>query len=334
MTAKRLPKLPDLLQRKLYKSGQTRGATIQEIYQNRVKRNSTVLIPWDFWSQCKDPNDGVGAYENGYIVLINPDWYLSCSDADDLLRAEGVALGVNAILHFEKRSQWEASGLILGGLLPNGKRVSEPTSRTAPIGGTILARLHSTTAQDGQRVDIGYSTKDLRGAGIRVYEYASDRTIETAKLQLESYYWLAADSIETSVANGMSRTAAETRREAIIDQASACGLLDFQRLVDLRILNEELRPVCPLCLEIIPASLFYRRGEQAEGRETWDITITEVSLFHIEELRVGSLQHRPYNLGWGHHYCNVVAKDAGIIPTLEWMDLVVSRNANYLTQNH
>jgi len=32
-----------------------------------------------------------------------------------------------------------------------------------------------------------------------------------------------------------------------------------------------------------------------------------------------TLQHKPYNLGWGHHFCNVVARDAGIMETLDWM---------------
>ncbi len=43
----KIPKLPQLLDRKIYKSGQTRGADDDEIYQNRVNRNSTALIRYD-----------------------------------------------------------------------------------------------------------------------------------------------------------------------------------------------------------------------------------------------------------------------------------------------
>jgi hypothetical protein len=39
MAEKRLPKLPQLLDRKIYKTGQTRGADDDEIYQNRVSRS-------------------------------------------------------------------------------------------------------------------------------------------------------------------------------------------------------------------------------------------------------------------------------------------------------
>ncbi len=35
---------------------------------------------------------------------------------------------------------------------------------------------------------------------------------------------------------------------------------------------------------------------------------------------------RSYNLGWGHHHCNVVVKDSGIVETLEWMREVLNRN--------
>ena len=69
--------------------------------------------------------------------------------------------------------------------------------------------------------------------------------------------------------------------------------------------------------------------KQAEGREVCDLTITQLNLFHIHELRMGEFNHKPYNLGWGHHHCNVVVKDAGIEQTLQWMKSVIKRNEEY-----
>jgi len=66
--------------------------------------------------------------------------------------------------------------------------------------------------------------------------------------------------------------------------------------------------------------------EQAEGRLVHDLTVTQLNLFHVKELRVGALNHRPYNVGWGHHHCNVVVKDSGVLETLEWMKRVIMRN--------
>ena len=86
------------------------------------------------------------------------------------------------------------------------------------------------------------------------------------------------------------------------------------------------KTICPLCLEELSGQGFFNRMEQAEGRGVHDLTITQLNLFHIAELRFGVLNHRPYNVGWGHHHCNVVVKDSGILETLKWMRGVVNRN--------
>jgi len=91
-------------------------------------------------------------------------------------------------------------------------------------------------------------------------------------------------------------------------------------------LNARHETVCPLCLGRLSARGFFDRLIQAEGREVHDLTVTEVNLFHVSELRMGVYNHRPYNLGWGHHHCNVVAKDAGIQQTLAWMVDVLRQN--------
>lgn len=301
---------------------------MREIYQNRVGRNSTVLIPFDYWEACRVPDDGTGVYENGFIVLIDPSWYFNTASADTQLAASGLELGINALLLFQRRSDWTAYAPALGHTLPNGKAFKPAVRRLAPIGGTYMARVHSTTSQESGAIVEGYDRTDIRGAGIRIYEYAATWTIEAARLQLEALVWMCHDSLSAIVAAGMTASGAKTRMTTQRAAAHASGLLDLDRLQKARLINGQQQTVCPLCLELISASDFLKRGEQAEGRATWDITVTEVGLFHIEELRVGKLQHKPYNLGWGHHYCNVVVKDAGIIPTLQWMKRVLDNNGN------
>ncbi|MCT2077678.1 BstXI family restriction endonuclease [Dietzia cinnamea] len=321
----RPPKLPQLLDRKLYKTGQTRGATNKEIYQNRVSRSSTVLIPWSQWEMCQFPDGEPGTkYENGFIVLVPPTWYFETPNAKGILASEGVRLGENALLLFQQRADWVRYG-------PDSTNSFEfklPVDRLAPIGGNYMARIHSTTAvKDGKGFELGYNTTGLRGAGIRVYEYASTKNITLTRVQLEALVWMCTDATEVLVEAGMSASDAFTRRQKALQDANTRGLLDFQRLQMVRLINGAHNTVCPLCFEEVSASGFLSRTEQAEGREVYDLTTTELSLFHIEELRVGTLQHKPYNLGWGHHHCNVVVKDAGIIPSLKWMKSVVDRNA-------
>lgn len=104
------------------------------------------------------------------------------------------------------------------------------------------------------------------------------------------------------------------------------GLFDLKQLAHLRIIDQEGATICPLCLKRLSADGFFTRMEQAQGRVVPNQTVTQLNLFHIQELRVGVFNHRPYNIGWGHHHCNVVVKDSGIIETLKWMRDVIARN--------
>jgi BstXI restriction endonuclease len=320
MPAPRLPKLPQLLDRKIYKTGQTRGADDDEIYQNRVSRSSTVLIPYGCWELCDEMRDGGEHYENGFIVLISPTDYSSNPNIADELTAKGLMLGVNAVVFYETREQWEANN-------PEELGWEAAISRVNPLGGFYVARIPATTAtENGGKIIRGFDQTAKKGAGIRVYEYASSVTISNCRFQLEALFWLCADSDRVAVANGMQARDVELRRTAILAKCAELELLDYARLTHSRILNARNRTICPLCLEELSGQGFFNRMEQAEGREVSDLTITQLNLFHINELRYGVLNHRPYNLGWGHHHCNVVVKDSGIIQTLEWMRQTLNRN--------
>jgi len=321
MAQRRLPKLPNLIARKLYKTGQTRGADDDVIYQNRVARNSTVLIPYKCWSSCAAPPNGEEAYENGFIVLISPSDYFGQPNIADDLRRQGLSLGVNALVFYETREQWDANN-------PDALHWTAANSRTNPLGGQYVARVPSTTAQSASKIIRGFNSSSMKGAGIRAYEYASRKTIQECRLQLEALFWLCHDSAEVAMANGMPRQDVATRRGAILRKCEEKHLTDLDVLVESRILNSAGKTICPLCLEELSAAGFFNRLAQAEGREVPDLTVTELNLFHIEELRYGTLGHRPYNLGWGHHHCNVVTRDSGITKTLEWMRDVVNRNTH------
>lgn len=70
---------PKAVQTKIYKTGQTRGADDDVIFQNRVGRNSTVLIPYHEFEKCKTAPSNNGYYENGAIVLISPEDYFNAT---------------------------------------------------------------------------------------------------------------------------------------------------------------------------------------------------------------------------------------------------------------
>ena len=315
-----VPKLPQLLERKIYKTGQTRGADDDEIYQNRVSRTSTVLIPYLLWDQISRPPDGEQKFENGFIALISPIHYFGTPGIADHLATQGLTLGQNAVVFYQTRAEWLANNPATSGWEPAKQRRS-------PLGGQYVARIPATTAvANGERIIRGFDTTANKGAGIRLFEYASAKVINECRMQLEGLFWTCRDSIEVATANGMSAEAATARAAHSLQQCEAAGLLDLQRLRAARIVNAEGKSMCPLCLQELSAQGFFSRVAQAEGREVNDLTITQLNLFHISELRYGTYNHRPYNLGWGHHHCNVVVKDSGIMETLEWMHAVVECN--------
>ena len=315
-----MPPLPQLLQRKLYKTGQTRGADDDQIFQNRVSRASTVLIPYGVWTQYFAEREQ--CFENGFIVLISPSDYFGKLRDNDLASVR-LQLGRNALVFYETRAQWDSN--------PPGTLGWQPArNRMDPLGGKYVARIPATTAAGtaGKRIAHGFNTTRCKGGGIRVYEYAGTTEIEDCRLQLEMLYWRCFDSEDVAVANGMASADVAVRKREIFDACRRRGLLDVERLHRVRILDSDGQTNCPLCLEKLSGTGFFSRMAQAEGREVQDLTITQINLFHVDELRPGFFNHRTYNLGWGHHHCNVVVKDEGIDNTLRWMQDILRDNTN------
>jgi hypothetical protein len=163
-----------------------------------------------------------------------------------------------------------------------------------------------------------------QGAGIRLYEYASGKDIEATKYQLSFLAWRTEGIFEMAKGEGIENP--EEIKKRIDKKRYDLGLADLPLLQKNRIVNKAGNTVCPLCLEPIQAGELASRAEQAEGRSVPDLTVTTANLFHVEELKAGAYNHRPYNLGWGHHHCNATARDWGIEPTLQWMQKVLKNN--------
>ena len=319
MSKKQIPSLPQLLKSKIYKTGQTRGADDDVIFQNRVNRNSTVLIPYDFYDLTYRAPDNEGKFENGFIVLINPVDYFWKENFETEMISKGLKLGENAILFYETRQQWNEFN-------PISRKLNPATSRTQPLGGSFAARVPSTTASGDEKISYGFNISKLKGAGIRVYEYASKEVMKDCQDQLEYLFWLCFDSKEVALEAGMSLEQIKERKSYIESVCNVRKLSNHELLKENRMIDNDENTVCPLCLEKLKGIGFLSRLAQAEGRFVPDLTVTEINLFHIKELRTGSFNHKPYNLGWGHHHCNVVCKDSGIIDTLKWMKIIVDKN--------
>lgn len=104
-------------------------------------------------------------------------------------------------------------------------------------------------------------------------------------------------------------------------------LLDFEKLEEIRAWDNSIRePVCPLCLESLSAEDFLEVELQANGREEEDNTRSKIALMHIHALKPGEINHRTYNLGWGHRHCNQIQEDQDIETTIQRLRQIVKQN--------
>lgn len=99
-------------------------------------------------------------------------------------------------------------------------------------------------------------------------------------------------------------------------------LLQYDMLSEIGCWTE--KPVCPLCCHEIKLDEFFEEIKQMEGREVFDNTQREIVLMHIDPLRPAKFNHRTYNLGWGHNFCNLIQGDKSITETINKLKEIVS----------
>lgn len=130
--------IPKAVDTKIYKTGQTRGADDDVIFQNRVSRNSTVLIPYKDYMLCKTAPSNKGKYENGFIVLIKPEEYFDKKTKTELNKQK-LVLGKNLLVFYETRGQWKK--------YPVPKGWKPASARQNPLKGEYVARIPATTSE-------------------------------------------------------------------------------------------------------------------------------------------------------------------------------------------
>ena len=139
-------RLPSLLERKIYKTGQTRGADDDDILQNRVARNSTALFPYDVWDPTTFfPADG--SFERGYIVLIQPNEYSAIKNGSVTLSDQNLRLGDNLLVFYQTRIEWTSFPPDRS-WRPAERRYADVNTPSPRLGGQYVARISGTTASN------------------------------------------------------------------------------------------------------------------------------------------------------------------------------------------
>lgn len=302
-TSEPLENLPKEILKKIDKTTMTRGAQPYERvpFQNRVRRWNRAVIPLQFHDS--KPAEG---YENGYVVLVRPEEYFDSSKKQPKKEfPQSVVIGNNAFMYYDNRSSWNNFNPQNYDWRPRKLESDSRRNSTSQDVGEFLARVPATTAE----IEVVEGVPQ----GIRFFEYASRHETWKTTMQLAYLAWKT-KNIEEFADGEISDHLKSVLREF--------NLNDDEKLEKLRVLKNG-HACCPLCREIINASELMEKVEQAPGREVVDLTITQVNLFHLKDLKPGEFNHGIYKLGWGHYHCNAVARDNGIENTLQWMESVL-----------
>jgi len=112
--------------------------------------------------------------------------------------------------------------------------------------------------------------------------------------------------------------------QALVDYCENENLLDYNALKNVSAINMQNHTICPLCHKELYTDEFFEEILQVEGRQVYDNTQREIVLMHITALRPGVLNHKIYNLGWGHNYCNLIQGDKSISETIDELRRIVA----------
>jgi len=186
------------------------------------------------------------------------------------------------------------------------------------------------------------------GIGNYDFDYANEQMIEDVKLQMlymiltcedkegenfGKYLLLHKDSISSEKdtkafrKNIQSDNYLEKYKTFFKELQNKCNsknLLDFDKLEKINSWDRvKDRPICPLCSRPLNCEDFFKEIEQQEGRKVFDNTQREVVLMHVKALRSGLLNHKTYNLSWGHNFCNTIQGDRDIEETIDRLKEII-----------
>lgn len=171
------------------------------------------------------------------------------------------------------------------------------------------------------KYQLSYLMLNVKGMDEYLYELCKNDVVER-KYEFPSDAYIAAAAGKDAFVNLYQETL-----RFIEVFCNEHGLLDLQKLEDIRAWDNNMHePVCPLCLETLSPEDFLEVESQAYGREEEDNTRSKIALMHIRALKPGELNHRTYNLGWGHRHCNQIQEDQDIETTIHRLRKIVNNN--------
>lgn len=360
---------PKTLSKKIEKTAEARsGKGIYKRRNNRNYRVIMHLSTYRYIDSKN--SEFLSNFENGFAIRISPEEFFTSDVPlpDSVVLGKNAFVYYKTISSFKKfppNADWNEITELYTSNKP--KPENEPewigeyalfinNAKPSKIS-RICGKAGSLTSVEKQILKDNYSLENVpsqAGLGNFDYDYATKDETTAIKYQL-SYFMLKVNGMKEYLndlcqsdlvnktfgfspnayksctqPNGFS-TLYDTILEDITKYCENHDLLDFEKLIKIRAWGEaENQPVCPLCLQTLNAQDFLEVAEQVNGREEEDNTRSKIALMHIHALRPGELNHRVYNLGWGHRHCNTIQEDYDIEEILNVLRLIVDHNSNEL----
>jgi len=253
--------------------------------QNKVSRASKVAIPLDVYVQY--PALGTHAYDSGFIVYATPQEHFSGSVPNTLV------LGRDYIVLYSKASQLTANPPPPGWNifeLVDSNGASVTTWNTAS---TWRGEYYVRVKTDGKWT---YGAGRVKAIGIRQDEYCSRVDQRFIVGQMAYLAW--------SMPGTRTRFGVAATPQYLIDFLSANNMLDLPRMQAVGMIGSNGIAQCPFCREELTYQELVDQANQQVGRQLSSSNATALHLMHIEPLKMGSFNHKPYNLAFGHAKCN------------------------------
>lgn len=268
--------------------------------QNKVNRASQVAIPLDVYAQ--DPSIIQAPYDNGYVVYVTPGEYANGDVPDSL------TVGRDVIVLYTLESE----------LADHPPLQDWSVFQLRDANGDVVDSWRTSVGWSGEyyvRYKKGsgwkYGGGKAKAIGIRQDEYCSMQNQRYIVGQMAFLAW--------STDGTLARLGREAIPAYLLEFLDRVGMLDLDRMVASGMIGSNRTAQCPFCLDELTYEELVNEAPQQVGRRLASSNATALHLMHIEPLKMGEFNHRPYNLAFGHAKCNHAQGEDSIARSVEFL---------------
>ncbi len=239
-------------------------------------------------------------FENGCVIILNNDDFLKLKEDDEIDQCIKERLGSNKkVSSIVFINDINALNMMKPIIKENNWSELEKTSNNNS-GNEHWKGQYAIVIRGGIKTPIEKGKIQLFNMD---YDYASKETEIAIEAQMTLMLLKSTDPEKLL-------TTPNDLKEIKLEYTEYCNkksLNDMERLIKLKILNEEFNLLCPICGRRIHADDLLGNCERNN----------DVELLHLNPLESGKFNHAPYNLGLGCHMCNSFQGEYSISDTVE-----------------